>query len=177
MPPEETAVIIEGPRVRLRPFTEPDRDRARDILATPEVARWWGEAEEEADSLLEVEEGFSSYAIEFEGETVGLIQSSEELDPEFRHAGIDIAVDPRWHGRGFGAEAIRVLAAHLFAQGHHRLTIDPAVANTRAVHVYEKLGFRPVGVMRSYERGTDGIWHDGLLMDMLAGELVGDDAG
>lgn len=170
-------MTIEGPRVRLRPLTERDRDRARDILATPEVALWWGEAEEEADSLLEVEEGFSSYAIEFDGETVGLIQSSEELDPEFRHAGIDIAVDPRWHGRGFGAEAIRVLATHLFAQGHHRLTIDPAVANARAVHVYEKLGFRPVGVMRSYERGPDGTWHDGLLMDMLAGELVGGDAG
>jgi aminoglycoside 6'-N-acetyltransferase len=175
--PDETAVIIEGPRVRLRPFTERDRDRARDILATPEVARWWGEAEEEADGLLEAEEGFSSYAIEFDGETVGLIQSFEELAPEYRHAGIDIAVDPRWHGRGFGAEAIRVLAAHLFAKGHHRLTIDPAVANTRAVHVYEKLGFRPVGVMRSYERGPDGTWHDGLLMDLLAGELVDGSTG
>lgn len=168
-------MIIEGPRVRLRPLTARDRDRARDILVAPEVAQWWGEAEEEADGLLAVEEGYSSYAIEFDGEIVGLIQSSEELDPRSRHAGIDIAVDPGWHGRGFGAEAIRVLAAHLFAQGHHRLTIDPAVANTRAVHVYEKLGFRPVGVMRSYERGLDGVWHDGLLMDMLAGELVGDD--
>jgi aminoglycoside 6'-N-acetyltransferase len=25
--------------------------------------------------------------------------------------------------------------------------------------------------MRQYERGPDGTWHDGLLMDMLAGEL------
>jgi aminoglycoside 6'-N-acetyltransferase len=33
------------------------------------------------------------------------------------------------------------------------------------------VGFRPVGVMRRYERGPDGVWHDGLLMDMLAGEL------
>jgi aminoglycoside 6'-N-acetyltransferase len=28
-----------------------------------------------------------------------------------------------------------------------------------------------VGVMRAYERGDDGTWHDGLLMDLLAGEL------
>jgi aminoglycoside 6'-N-acetyltransferase len=27
-------------------------------------------------------------------------------------------------------------------------------------------------VMRNYERGLDGTWHDGLLMDLLADELI-----
>jgi aminoglycoside 6'-N-acetyltransferase len=27
--------------------------------------------------------------------------------------------------------------------------------------------------MRRYERGPDGTWHDGLLMDLLADELTG----
>jgi aminoglycoside 6'-N-acetyltransferase len=27
-------------------------------------------------------------------------------------------------------------------------------------------------VMRLYERGYDGTWHDGLLMDMLAEEFI-----
>jgi L-amino acid N-acyltransferase YncA len=40
-----------------------------------------------------------------------------------------------------------------------------------AIRAYEKVGFRRVGVMRSYERGPDGSWHDNLLMDLLAGEL------
>ena len=53
----------------------------------------------------------------------------------------------------------------------HRITIDPAAANTAAIRAYEKVGFRPVGVMRSYERGPDGTWHDGLLMELLAGEV------
>ena len=56
--------------------------------------------------------------------------------------------------------------------GHHRVIIDPAVENERAIHVYEKLGFRRVGVMRRYERGADGEWHDGLLMELLAEELA-----
>ena len=51
------------------------------------------------------------------------------------------------------------------------MTIDPAAANTRAIRAYEKIGFRPVGVMRQYERAPDGTWRDGLLMDLLAGEL------
>ena len=34
-----------------------------------------------------------------------------------------------------------------------------------------KVGFKPVGVMRRYERDANGKdWHDGLLMELLAGE-------
>ena len=35
-----------------------------------------------------------------------------------------------------------------------------------------EVGFRPVGVMRRYERGPDGQFHDGLLMDLLREELL-----
>jgi aminoglycoside 6'-N-acetyltransferase len=81
-------------------------------------------------------------------------------------------VGSSWQGHGIGPDAIRTLARHLFEErGHHRLTIDPAVANDRAIRAYERVGFRPVGIMRAYERGADGVWHDGLLMDLLRDEL------
>jgi aminoglycoside 6'-N-acetyltransferase len=52
--------------------------------------------------------------------------------------------------------------------GHHRITIDPAADNAVAIRVYEKAGFRRVGVMRRYERDTGGPgWHDGLLMELV----------
>jgi aminoglycoside 6'-N-acetyltransferase len=54
---------------------------------------------------------------------------------------------------------------------HHRITIDPAAANSQAIRCYTSVGFRPVGVMRRYERGGDGHFHDGLLMDLLRDEL------
>ena len=67
---------------------------------------------------------------------------------------------------------VRTIARYLLeVRGHHRLTIDPAADNLRAIRTYEKVGFKPVGVLRQYERGVDGKYHDGLLMDMLAGEL------
>jgi aminoglycoside 6'-N-acetyltransferase len=66
------------------------------------------------------------------------------------------------------------MARHLFDDhGHHRLEIDPAVDNHAAIACYTKVGFRPVGIRRQSERGSDGVWHDALLMDLLAGELVG----
>ena len=49
--------------------------------------------------------------------------------------------------------------------------VDPAATNTQAIACYAAVGFRPVGVMRQYELGPDGTFHDGLLMDLLAAEL------
>lgn len=55
---------------------------------------------------------------------------------------------------------------------HHRLTIDPAAANT-AIRSYRKVGFQPVGIMRAYGRDhRTGGWADGLLVDLLADELT-----
>ena len=74
-----------------------------------------------------------------------------------------------------GTEAVELLARYLFFEcGHHRITIDPAAHNERAIRSYAKVGFRPVGVMRQYERGPGGQFHDGLLMDLLRGELTAD---
>ena len=166
--------VLRGERVTLRPLTEADLGRLAEILREPEVARWFGtaSAEESAEefALSEESEGF---AIEVGGEVVGGIQAYEEDEPDYRHAGIDLFVATGSQNRGIGSEALRLLAGHLIRErGHHRLIIDPAVANERAIKVYEGVGFRPVGVMRAYERGADGTWHDGLLMDLLADDLT-----
>jgi aminoglycoside 6'-N-acetyltransferase len=62
-------------------------------------------------------------------------------------------------------------------RGHHRLTIDPAAANERAIRAYEKVGFRKVGLLRRYQYYPDGTWQDGLLMELLAEEFLADDRG
>jgi len=118
------------------------------------------------------DEGESHFLIEHNGKTIGIVQAYEEGDPMYRHASIDIALRSDWQGKGLGPDAIRTLARYLIEQrGHHRLTIDPAAHNTRAIKAYERVGFKRVGLMRQYERGPDGTWHEGLLMDMLAEEL------
>lgn len=112
------------------------------------------------------------FVIEVDSECAGFIQYVEETDPMYRHAGVDIALGSAWRGRGLGQDALRTLAAHLFrGRGHHRLTIDPAANNERAIKSYRQVGFRPVGIMRQYERGPAGEWHDGLLMDLLSDEF------
>lgn len=113
--------------------------------------------------------------IEADGRVVGAIQWQAEDDPMYRHAGIDLYIDPSLHRRGLGSDAVRALARHLIDDcGHHRLVIDPAADNRAAIRCYAKVGFRAVGLMCRYERVADGSWHDGLRMDMLAEDLIDD---
>jgi aminoglycoside 6'-N-acetyltransferase len=144
------------------------------LFADPEVAAWWPmtEADILRDVLERADPDVTVYVIEVGGELAGVIQSYEETDEDYRHAGMDISIASRFHGTGVALDALRTLARHLIdADGHHRLVIDPAASNARAIACYTKLGFRPVGIMREYERAPDRTWRDGLLMDLLAPEL------
>ena len=167
-------LILRGERVVLRPANDGDVERLRTILEEPSVARWWGPVPPEgvAEAWIEHEADDAVFAIELDGVVVGSIQFAEENDPDYRHAGVDLFLTTDVQGQGIGSDAIRTVARYLIdVRGHHRLTIDPSAANERAIHVYSKLGFRPIGIQRLYERGADGTFHDGLLMDLLAGEL------
>jgi len=165
-------VTLRGDIVVLREATPHDVPRLAEILRLPEVARWWGaRVEEDLTDALE-DADTTLWVVLEDDEVVGLVQAYENPDPEYRHAGIDIALHPARQGRGLGTDTVRTVARHLIEdRGHHRLIIDPAADNARAIRVYERVGFRPVGVMREYERGADGTFHDGLLMDLLAREL------
>lgn len=166
---------IAGERVILRPLAESDRPRMREILGQPAVAvRWLGTLglDGTVDSLF-VQDDHAPFAIVLGDDVIGYIQYDEESDPDYRHASIDVSIDTAWHGQGFGTDAVRTLARHLIRErGHHRVTIDPAADNAAAIRAYEKAGFRTVGRMRAYERGPDGTWHDGLLMDLVDTDLA-----
>ena len=146
-----TAPTLQGDQVILEPVGSAQIPELRRILATSEVR----------------------FAIIVGGEVCGMVQYDEEDTPMYRHASIDIFVDPAVHNRGIGRDAVRTVARHLIADlGHHRIVIDPAADNEPAIRCYESVGFRPVGIMRQYEHDVDGDgWHDGLLMDLLADEL------
>jgi aminoglycoside 6'-N-acetyltransferase len=169
-------MTVAAPEITIRPVLPEDAPALAAILAQPSVKRWWGEFDEgrvEQD-LIVGEPDLRVYAIERDGRLVGAIQSAEETDPEFRHAAIDLFLDDTAQGQGVGPAAIRVLARKLIDEdGHHRITIDPAADNLNAIRAYEKVGFRTVGRLRRYQKMPDGTWIDGVLMELLAEELIG----
>jgi aminoglycoside 6'-N-acetyltransferase len=163
---------LPGATVVLVPVTTDHVPELRRMLRTPEVYTRWGD-EAASDQWPFDDPSVTRFAIVVDGAVTGMVQYGEEDEAAYRHASIDIFVDPTAHRRGVGRDAVATLARYLVNErGHHRLTIDPAADNDAAIRCYAAVGFRPVGVMRRYERDADGRgWHDGLLMDLLAGEL------
>ena len=157
----------------LRPLTDDDVDKLTAAAAHPSIRRWWGYTNDPAS----LRDGFwndgTGMAVESGGGLAGWIAFNEENEPDYRHAALDVTMLPDHQGRGLGPEALRTLIRWLVDErGHHRFTIDPALANERAIRAYRNVGFRDVGVMRRYDRNPDGEWEDALLLDLLAEELA-----
>ncbi len=163
---------LAGARVVLVPVTAEHVPELRRILASPKVrARW---RDEDASPQWPFDDlSTTRFAVLLEGAVRGMVQYGEADEPDYRHASIDVFLDPAVHGSGVGRDTVATLARYLVHdRGHHRLVIDPAADNEPAIRCYAAVGFRAVGIMRRYERDADGAgWHDGLLMDLLAEEL------
>jgi aminoglycoside 6'-N-acetyltransferase len=144
--------------LELRPFRPEDAAAIEALLAEPEVRRWWSDGNYDRDH---------GWVVEVGGAIAGWVQYVEENDEWYPSVALDIALATRLHGRGYGRRALRLAIEHFAAKGHHRFTIDPAVENERAIRSYSAVGFKPVGVLRSYERNSTGGWNDGLLMDLI----------
>lgn len=173
--PAPVPPVLRGEQVTLRPLEESDVELLAEAVSADEAAApWWGTDPDKVRRWL-TEERSNGLAIDVGDTLVGAIQYHEETDPDYRSAGIDIVVLAPYSGRGLGPDALRTLSRYLFEErGHHRISIDPAAKNANAIRAYEKVGFRPVGIMRRYERGPDGEWRDGLLMEMLDEEFPHD---
>jgi aminoglycoside 6'-N-acetyltransferase len=164
--------LVGGDRVTLRPIAERDLDGLAAIIREPDVAAWWGEADEPERLRHNLRMDGDAWAIELDGELAGWLGFSEETEPDYRSVALDISLSGRFQGQGLGPDALRA-AIRWFAgeRGHHRFTIDPNAANERAIRAYSAVGFKPVGVMRRAEL-RDGEWTDALLMDLLIEELT-----
>jgi aminoglycoside 6'-N-acetyltransferase len=169
MTPTPPTLTLHGERVTLRTPVDGDAEALTAILAEPEVVRWWGTHDVERVRA----ELHACFVIVIDERVAGWVLFYEETEPGYRHVGFDIMLKESAQGQRYGREALRLAIRHFVERGYHRFTIDPAADNERAIRCYAAVGFKPVGVMRDYERVDGGPWHDALLMDLLATELTG----
>ena len=151
----------------LRPLEAGDAAGLLRIHLTPEVSRWWGQPDE--GFPMTDEPTAVRFAILIDGRVAGMVQYTEEPEPDYRYAEIDIFLDPADHGRGAGTDAVRVTVRHLTEDlGHHRVVIGTAVENVAALRAYEKAGFRRIGVAQAAGRNyVTGEMDDEWLLEQV----------
>jgi RimJ/RimL family protein N-acetyltransferase len=92
-------------------------------------------------------------------------------DPSQCEIGFTIA--PRYQGRGYATEAVRLLVGYLFALGKHRITACCDPRNAASAAVLERLGMRREGHLRQ-STWAKGEWTDDLLYALLQEEWPAD---
>ncbi|MGI8846124.1 MAG: GNAT family N-acetyltransferase [Thermoleophilaceae bacterium] len=157
---------MRGTRVSLCPVDHDNSEALRAIRRQPNVADWWGPLE---DDFPFEEPTANRLAIVSGGDVVGMVQFTEENEPDYRNAEVDIFLDTKYHGRGLGTDTLLTLARHLIEQrGHHRLVLGANIDNARAIRCYEKAGFKRVGVTRLSGRDyRTGEYGDELFMELV----------
>src|SRR5215207_1194559 len=96
-----------------------------------------------------------------------------QIDHVNNNANIRIAIfSPQDYGGGYGSEAMRLMVDYGFRTLKlHRIELDVFTFNPRAVHVYEKIGFKREGLLREV-MFYDGEYHDAIIMSILEREWL-----
>ncbi|MGH7299388.1 MAG: GNAT family N-acetyltransferase [Candidatus Rokuibacteriota bacterium] len=81
-------------------------------------------------------------------------------------ADFSVYVERAWRGQGVGSLLLERLIDLARQHGFHKMVLSAFPSNTSGVALYEKFGFRAVGIY--HEQGLlDGAWVDTLVMEKL----------
>jgi L-amino acid N-acyltransferase YncA len=81
-------------------------------------------------------------------------------------ADLSVYVERGWRGKGVGSLLLERLIELARQHGFHKMVLSAFPSNTGGVALYEKFGFRTVGIYR--EQGLlDGQWVDTVVMEKL----------
>jgi aminoglycoside 6'-N-acetyltransferase len=133
-------------------MTRDDLPMVRRWLATPEVVRWWGDADEQfalVSGDLD-EPAMAQFIVARDDRPFGYLQCYDVAawpEPAFGAQpegtrGIDQFIgEPDMLGRGHGSAFIRSFVETRLATGTPRVLTDPDPENRRAIRCYETAGF------------------------------------
>ena len=80
-----------------------------------------------------------------------------------------LAINPRFTGKGEGKKMMTEIIGLAVSQGMLRVELSVSVTNTRAIHLYEKVGFQKEGILRKYTHlKSEGRFVDEVLMSFIA---------
>lgn len=111
-----------------------------------------------ADSL---QAGHSGWVLRIGGDLVGFSVVMSVLDEAHL---LNIGVDHRYQGRGYGARLLRQAMDNARLNGAHKLFLEVRPSNDKAVALYGHFGFRRIGLRKGYYP-VNGGREDALIFD------------
>jgi len=128
-------------------------------LRTPEERRQWLATRSPRHPVVVAEAG---------GEVVGW-GSLNLYNPRKAYgyvADFSVYVERRWRGKGVGSTLLPRLIELAREHGFHKMVLSAFPSNEAGMALYEKFGFRTVGIMKEMGK-LDGKWVDTILMEKI----------
>jgi len=128
-------------------------------LRTPEERRRWMAARGPRHPVIVAEAA---------GTVVGWASLNQfNSRPAYQHvADFSVYVDRDWRGKGAGRRLLEAVIELAREIGYHKMVLSAFPFNQAGVALYERLGFRTVGIYK--EQGLlDGKWTDTIIMEKL----------
>ena len=172
---------LVGERIYLSPINTDDAELYTKWLNDPEVSGFVGNynqmitlhnEKKQLESMAETGQHFA--IVKLEGDAlIGNISLKDILNPVYRRAELGIFIgDAENQGRGYGAEAIRLLLGYGFKTLNlHCVVLYVHADNGRAIACYKKTGFRECAYLREAIFKC-GRYVDVIGMDMLESEFA-----
>lgn len=142
--------------IRFLPVRKTDLPRINELSNIPEIAEHF---ESIPPVTMETTQAMWSY-IEAGIVSLWAIHSGEQIiggagfyaqppGTRLSHAAtFFLYLDPQFHGRGIGTEAIRFIEGEARTHGYHRIECMVADTNPRALHLYKRLGYAKEGTKK-----------------------------
>lgn len=171
-------IAIPGRQVSLRSARPADQGILERLRADPEIDHYMG-VDSRGSSLLwrhvYLGEQSGSLAdlviVDRADQPIGLISLWDRTIPH-RAAELSIWVGSGHRNGGNGTEALQLALRHAFRELKlHKVYLRVLEYNARAIHAYEKCGFRVEGVLRD-EMLVGDTWHALIYMGLLAHDLA-----
>lgn len=170
--------MSEVMHVRLRPLEREDLYFVHQLDNNASIMRYWFEEPFEAFAELTAlydahvhDQGERRFVIECNHENAGLVELVE-IDYVHRRAEFQIVVMPEYQGKGLASAATKLALDYGFSVLNlYKLYLLVDKENSKAIHVYEKLGFVVEGELK-HEFFVQGQYRDAIRMCLFQHEYL-----
>lgn len=148
--------VIESDRIKLRVMNMNDADDLREWTPNKDIYKYWGKnagaADKKPELLFEKAEKPTKsfhYGIEYKADKKIVGEIWVYLIENDRIAKIAVRVSPKYHNKGIGTEAIRMMVDFCFSKTElKRIWTDVHADNISSCRMLEKCGFTKEGMIR-----------------------------
>lgn len=165
-------------KIELRVLEKDDLEFIHQLNNNPNIMSFW--FEEPFQSMAHLEKMYEKSIDNQEVRQFVIKKGNEKLgyvgifaiDPIHRKAEFGIMIDPKHQGYGYAGTATQLAMDYAFATLNlHKLYLIVDRINEKAIHVYEKIGFKVEGVLRE-EYFINGTFHDVSIMSIFQREYL-----